>query len=138
MVALWSNQPIPFDFQSEPILCIDYHGFDFGIIAIRQHYQNLLAANGILPTEKTNWKSEMPEQLDLCIVIGLPEELFTPHWPLLDRFLRGSQPAQQVEQIRNHLLLSGEHCAHFENIILDLRIGYCRGDLLLAGEQQKT
>ena len=68
-------RPIPFDIRKEPTWYIDQDGLDFGVIALRRHYQDLLAVNGILPISEDHWRFKPLDNLDLYIVMGIPTEL---------------------------------------------------------------
>jgi hypothetical protein len=71
--APMTSVPIPFEFLNEPRLYIDHKGYDLGAICLREYYQNLLAANGIVPIEEANWKAAIPQEMDFYVVMGLPE-----------------------------------------------------------------
>jgi hypothetical protein len=74
-----SDKPIPFDFLNEPRFFIDdeKEGLDFGLIALRPYYVELLAKHGIIALFEENWVSQHRVQFDSYMMLGLPEEFMT-------------------------------------------------------------
>jgi hypothetical protein len=68
--------PIPFDLKSADMFFIDdaEEGLDFGVIALRPYYMNLLAANKMVALAEENWASQHTVHFDLHLMFGLPVE----------------------------------------------------------------
>ena len=70
------NIPIPFDYKSSQRISIfdKESGLDFGLIALRPHYRDLLKANGIVPLAEENWSYTREIHFDHYILLGLPKD----------------------------------------------------------------
>ncbi|MGY4158013.1 hypothetical protein ACVINW_003855 [Bradyrhizobium sp. USDA 4461] len=73
--------PIPFDLKSAEMFFIDdaEEGLDFGVIALRPYYVNLLAANKMVALAEENWVREHVVQFDLHLMLRLPAEYTSDH-----------------------------------------------------------
>jgi hypothetical protein len=71
------KEPIPFALQASLMFFRDNEeaGLDFGLIALSDYYNRLLAANGALVIDEGHWRSQAEVQFDNCFVVGLPEEM---------------------------------------------------------------
>lgn len=71
--------PIPFDLANEKRYFIndDEEGLDFGLIALRSYYIQLLIQNGIAAIFENNWIHQHEIKFDNYIMLGLPAE-FVP------------------------------------------------------------
>jgi hypothetical protein len=69
-----SSKAVPFPYEGNNPAFFDKHGLDFGLIYLRQHYQTLLEANGVVPIVKANWEKQEGLEFDRFFILGFPEE----------------------------------------------------------------
>ena len=72
----FNNIPIPFDYKNSQRMYIfdEKAGLDFGLIALRPIYKDLLRNNKIVPLAEENWNYSKKITFDQFILLGLPEQ----------------------------------------------------------------
>ena len=69
------NTPIHyFDFVGAPRFCRNTRGVDFGLIHVRQHYRELLKANGIQALTEDYWNPAKVHRCGVFLMVGFPED----------------------------------------------------------------
>ena len=69
------SDPIPFDFNSSHRSHLYRDGMDYGVIALRRYYQNLLSANGVAPVGEEQWEKTWPDEFEEYAMLGFPSQL---------------------------------------------------------------
>lgn len=71
-----NNIPIPFDYKNSQRMYVfdEKAGLDFGLIALRPIYKDLLRKNEIVPLAEENWNYSKKITFDRFILLGLPEQ----------------------------------------------------------------